>query len=134
VEIYPELNFLTEQKLADQIRVIHKNNKIPSIKRKNIKKQIEQLLNNNPDNTTNNHIPTDITDQTNIINMTATIDNTTTTITQNRNILHKNMVMNINDDFDNPQLINRATLSIARYARLPQKNRKYLHRNTYYQV
>jgi len=130
MKIYSELNFLTEQKLTDQIKVTYKNNRIPSIKRKNIKKQIEQLLNNNPDNTTNNHIPTDKTDQT---NMTATIDNTTTTITQNRNILHKNMAMNINDDFYNPQLINRAT-SIARYARLPQKNRKYLHRNTYYQV
>jgi len=38
--------------------------------------------------------------------MTATIDNTTTIITQNRNTLHKDMVMNLNDDFDNPQLIN----------------------------
>jgi len=54
VEIYRELNFLTKQKLADQIRVIHKNNRILSIKRKIIKKQIEQLLNNNPDNNTNN--------------------------------------------------------------------------------
>jgi len=79
---------------------------MPSIKRKNIKKQIKQLLNNNPDNNTNNHIPTNTIGQTNIINMTATIDNTTTTITQNRNTLHKDMVMNINDDFDNPQLIN----------------------------
>jgi len=49
--------------------------------------------------------------------MTATIeqDNTITTITQNRNTLHKDMIMNINDDSETPQLINTEHLSTATY-------------------
>jgi len=76
------------------------------------------LNNNNPDIKTNNHTPTDTTDQINIINLTATIqqDNRITTLTQNRNTPHKDMVMNINDDSETPQLINTAILSTATYA------------------
>ena len=41
---YPELNFLTEQRLADQVRVIIKNNRIPQPELEHIKQQVQQLL------------------------------------------------------------------------------------------
>ncbi|XP_049783871.1 uncharacterized protein LOC126185107 [Schistocerca cancellata] len=41
---YPELKFLTEQRLADQIRVIIKNNRIPQSELENIKQQVQQIL------------------------------------------------------------------------------------------
>lgn len=44
-EIYPDLNILTEQRLADQIRVIHRNNRIPVAEREIIKREIASTTN-----------------------------------------------------------------------------------------
>ncbi|CAH0728146.1 unnamed protein product, partial [Brenthis ino] len=66
VQKYPELNFITEQRISDQIRVIHRNNRIPATTREKIKKTIEETINreNNEhsENTTQNTLFTNIQD------------------------------------------------------------------------
>lgn len=44
---YPELNFLAEQQLADQIRIIIKTNRISQPELENIKRQVQQILKQN---------------------------------------------------------------------------------------
>lgn len=51
-ELFPELNFVSQQRLSDQIRVIHRNNLIPAKEREIIKKQTSKQ--NNDQNRTSN--------------------------------------------------------------------------------
>lgn len=102
IETFPELSHISEQRLADQIRVIHKNNRIPLEERENIKQSVTQTVdadrfyNNDNDhtitNTTQNHVLTNNIqnhENTDLHELHINTQNTQSNIPTTSNITHE---------------------------------------------